>query len=174
MTERQHTLLSVEALVALMDEPHRTDCAAFMADHAKLFDTSKGSATKHQAWPGGYRDHVGEVMNVAVVTYMALTWIRPLPFSLSDALLGCFLHDLEKLWVHALAETDRTPVDKDALLAARFHLTDAHRNAVKYAHGEGRDYHPTDRVQGPLAAFVHHCDNTSARIWFDEPGHSRG
>ena len=163
---------TIEQLIELMEYPHRDDCAVFIQRNRKLFDTSKGSACKHQAWPGGYRDHITEVMNIAGVTHIALSSIRPLPFSLSDALLGCFLHDIEKLWKHALDPADRIEVDKQKILDNEFHLEDQHYNAVKYAHGEGDDYHATLRVQTPLAAFVHHCDNTSARIWPNEPSPS--
>lgn len=163
---------TIEAMLDLVDEPHRTDCLNFIATHRRLFDSSKGSAIKHQAWPGGYRDHITEVMNIALVTYRALSEIRPLPFSLSDALLGCFIHDIEKVWVHAIDEADRKAIDitaRNDILEEQFHLTPEHWNSVHYAHGEGKDYHPTKRVQGPLAAFVHHADNTSARVWFDFP-----
>jgi hypothetical protein len=161
---------TVEQLVGLISLPHQDDCVKFIQTNQRLFNTSKGSATKHQAWKGGYRDHITEVMNIALVTYLGLEKIRPLPFSLSDALLGCFLHDVEKLWKHAIDPADRDfEPDKDLLLKNQFHLESKHFNAVKYAHGEGDDYHPTKRIQTPLAAFVHHCDNTSARIWFDCP-----
>lgn len=161
----------IEALLdKYVDEPHCEDCLNFIAAFVDLFNTSRGTTVKHQPWPGGYRDHITEVMEIALVTYRALEKIRPLPFSLSDALLCCFLHDIEKVWKHALREGDKKDVDKDKILKEMFNLNDDHRNAIKYAHGEGEDYHPTDRIQGPLAAFVHHCDNTSARIWFDMPG----
>lgn len=161
---------SIEVLLnEAVDEPHRSDCLVFIEKHQRLFDSSKGSAVKHQPWPGGYRDHITEVMNIGFFTYRALELMRPLPFSLSDALLGCFLHDIEKVWKHTLDETDRAEVDKYAVLAEHFHLNEDHLNAIKYAHGEGDDYHPTERIQKPLAAFVHHCDNTSARIWYDKP-----
>lgn len=159
----------IENLLEFVEEAHRAHCLAFITEFNDLFDTSKGSAIKHQPWPGGYRDHVTEVMHIAMVTYHALEQIRPLPFSLSDALFCCFLHDIEKIWKHALDPRDKQDVDKDKILREEFHLNADHWNAVKYAHGEGDDYHPTKLIQHPLAAFVHHCDNTSARIWFDKP-----
>ena len=159
--------LSIEEMLKIVDEPHQSDSMRFIEKNRRLFDTSRGSAIKHQWWDGGYRDHITEVMNIAMVTYRSLSVIRPLPFSLSDALFGCFLHDIEKVWKHAVRPEDRKEIDKDQLLRDEFHLTDDHWNAVHYAHGEGEDYHPTKKVQGPLAAFVHHCDNTSARIWFN-------
>lgn len=160
---------SIEHMIEWIEEPHRSDCLEFIARRRVLFDTSRGSAVKHQPWFGGYRDHITEVMLVARVTYASLSGIRKLPFSLSDALLCCFLHDIEKLWKHTHDPAVRVDIDKTKLLAAEFKLNNEHRNAIKYAHGEGDDYHPTDRIQSPLAAFVHHCDNTSARIWFDQP-----
>jgi hypothetical protein len=160
---------SIEQLLRHLDSPHRQDCITFIDRNARLFNTSKGSALKHQAWKGGYRDHITEVMNIALQTFYALKKIRQLPFTLSDALLGCFLHDIEKVWKHTIDPADKIPIDKDQILKTEFHLEPHHFNAVKYAHGEGDHYHPTLRIQTPLAAFVHHCDNTSARIWFDEP-----
>lgn len=165
---------TIESMLRHLEDPHRAECQHFIDRNRRLFDSSKGSATKHQAWPGGYRDHIREVMRIGLVTYQALDAnIRPLPFSLSDALLCCFLHDIEKIWKHTLDPADKEVLDKDDELANSFTLNDEHRNAMKYAHGEGDDYHPTDRIQGPLAAFVHHCDNTSARIWFDKPDRGR-
>jgi hypothetical protein len=46
-------------------------------------------------------------------------------------------------------------------------LTDDQSNALRYVEGEGNDYSNAKRVMGPLAAFCHLCDVTSARIWFD-------
>ena len=167
-----YTAQSIEEMAKLMDSIHRDDCLSFIDHNRRLFDTSKGSSLKHQAWKGGYRDHITEVMNIAIITYHALEQLRPLPFSLSDALLGCFLHDVEKVWKHTIDPADQISdidVVKKQILKTEFHLDPRHFNAVKYAHGEGDDYHKTLRIQTPLAAFVHHCDNTSARIWFNEP-----
>jgi len=159
-----------EMLEEFVFEPYRSQCEDFIKKNKPLFNTSKGSAIKHQFWGGGYRDHITEVMNIAVVTYMALeAGIRALPFSLSDALVGCFLHDIEKIWKHTIMEEDRKHIHVMNFLEENFDLTDDHINAVEYAHGEGDDYHPTKLIQTPLAAFVHHCDNTSARIWPGEP-----
>ena len=152
-----------------MTQPHQGECFRFIETYKTLFNSSKGSEIKHQAWPGGYRDHITDVMRIAVVTYRAQLSIRELPFSLSDALVGCFLHDVEKLWKHALDPGHKRDIDKEDLLDGHFTMDDDLWNSIKYAHGEGDDYHPTDRIQCPLAAFVHHCDNTSARIWFDKP-----
>jgi len=170
--------LNLDELLVLIDEPNRGRCVDIYNDNKGLFDTGRGSATKHQAWEGGYLDHIVEIMNIAVVTYDALNRCRPLPFSLSDALLTLYLHDIEKPWVYAKDSSKRVKfVNEDERHAFNyilinqygFELTDEHKNAIRYVHGEGEDYDPHVRIQTPLAAFIHHCDNTSARIWYDYP-----
>src|SRR5205085_12353619 len=81
---------------------NRSACARIMADHRALFATVQGSTHNHQAWRGGYLDHVTEIMNIAVVLYDRLAALRPLPFSRSDILLVVFLHDIEKPWKYEL------------------------------------------------------------------------
>ena len=49
------------------------------------------------------------------------------------------------------------------------HLTEEQRNGMKYVEGELDDYTNKKRSMGPLAAFCHVCDVTSARLWFDYP-----
>jgi len=48
-------------------------------------------------------------------------------------------------------------------------LTAAQENALRYVEGESHEYSNRHRTMGPLAAFCHLCDVTSARIWFDHP-----
>ena len=48
-------------------------------------------------------------------------------------------------------------------------LTPEQQNGMQYVEGEFNDYTNRRRVMGPLAAFCHLCDVTSARIWFDCP-----
>lgn len=117
-------------------------------------------------------------MNIGIFMYEAFHLKRRLDFTLSDALLVLFLHDLEKPWKLSQSETamDEFLKHKEdkAFLEAKtaeygFELTENHWNALKYVHGEGKDFNPHTRVQKPLAAFVHLCDTASARIWFDYP-----
>ncbi len=172
----------VDYLVSRIDGENGDACRRLLSAHRRLFETVRGSTHNHQAWPGGYVDHVTEVMNVAVVLYPALAERRPLPFSLSDALLVLYLHDIEKPWKYEpdhdggfreIAELR----DKGAQKAFRetklaeygIVLTDDQRNALTYVEGESKDYSNKRRVMNPLAAFCHLCDVTSARIWFDCP-----
>ena len=98
MTTTTQRYLTIEELVAQIDGSNGAACARILADHRKLFETVQGSTNNHQAWPGGYLDHVLEIMNIAVLLHARMSELRPLPFSLSDLLLVVFLHDVEKPW----------------------------------------------------------------------------
>lgn len=173
---------SVEALVGQIDNPNGAACARILADHRELFATVQGSTHNHQAWRGGYLDHVAEVMNIAVVLFEQLSTKRPLPFSLSDLLLVVFLHDIEKPWKYELGadgQLHHKPEMQGKAAHQQFRLqmlakygivlTAAHENGLKYAEGELTDYTNKQRMMGPLAALAHMCDVASARLWFDFP-----
>jgi hypothetical protein len=176
---------SVEDLVGRIDDPNGAACARILADHRELFATVQGSTHNHQAWRGGYLDHISEVMNIAVVLYEQLSAKRPLPFSLSDILLVMFLHDVEKPWKYELG-TDGQLHHKADMQGKAAHqkfrmqmlakygimLTAEHENGLKYAEGELADYTNKQRMMGPLAALAHMCDVASARLWFDFPAAS--
>src|SRR5262249_51934398 len=92
--------LPLDELLQRADEPYRSAFQRLLAGEGERFRSARGSSHNHQAWPGGYLDHIREVMNAAVVLYDALGRLRPLPFSLSDALVVLFVHDLEKPWAY--------------------------------------------------------------------------
>lgn len=177
---------SLDELVDLIDELNRAGCRRLLEEHRMLFMRSQGSSHNHQNWPGGYHDHVVEVMNIAVVLYYMLSLLRPLPFSLSDALLVLFLHDLEKPWKYELdvngtlirrftfsSKKEEKAMAK-AFRAVKFEeyglaFTPAQTNALKYVEGEMDDYSSEHRVMNELAAFCHICDVYSARIGHSHP-----
>lgn len=173
---------TIEQMLKMIDEPNRTACQRILADNRKLFQTVQGSTNNHQNWPGGYVDHVQEIMNIAVVLYERLNSIRPLPFSLSDLLLVVYLHDVEKPWKYELREDGQ--LHHKAIMQnkedhQRFRMaklaeygvvfTPEQENGMKYAEGELSDYTNRRRVMGPLACVVHMCDVCSARLWFAHP-----
>jgi hypothetical protein len=177
--------LPIDNLVDLIDEPNRTAIKNILTDNRELFSKVQGSTHNHQAWPGGYIDHVTEVMNIAVVMFRELGALRPIPFTLSDILLVVFLHDIEKPWKYELgadghlqhkasmqskADHQRFRIEK--LTEYGVQLTPEHENGLKYAEGELTDYTNRERKMGPLAAMAHLCDVTSARLWFDYPAAS--
>lgn len=173
---------SIDELVAKIDNPNGAACARILADNRALFSAVQGSTHNHQAWRGGYLDHVTDAMNVAVVLYDQLSALRPLPFSLSDVLLVVYLHDLEKPWKFELGPDGQLRhkaelSTKESHQAFRMQklaeygveLSPEHVNGIRYAEGEIGDYTNKRRVMGPLAALAHMCDVSSARLWFDYP-----
>lgn len=165
----------LNTLIDRIDEPNRAACRKLHEDHRERFDAAPGSLTKHQAWPGGYVGHLEETMNFGRDLFALMNAMRPLDFSLSDVLLVLFLHDLEKPFRYVETSTafhsddEKEDFIEKMIEQYSFVLNDAHRNALRYVHGEGDDFSRTERVQKPLAAFVHICDVASARIWFDFP-----
>ena len=92
--------LLLDELLERVDEPYRSAFPRLLASNAKAFRIARGSTRNHQSWPGGYIDHIQEVMNLGIRLYDCLGQLRPLPFSVSDALTVLFVHDLEKPWAY--------------------------------------------------------------------------
>lgn len=159
-------------------------CARFVYDLQDAFTAAPGSGHNHQAWPGGYADHLDEVFGIAAFFYRAcIDTTRQLAFSLDDVLLVLFLHDLEKPFKRVDKEVlDGIPqqylellTDPHALqerVAADYDLalSDEQRTALRYIHGiPDEEYSKDDRVTNQLGAFCHICDYWSARGWHDQP-----
>jgi hypothetical protein len=169
-------------LLAIIDEPNKDPAWKLYQDHAAIFMTAYGSVHNHQSWPGGYADHITEVMNIAVKLYSMMNNLRPLTFTLSDALLVLYLHDIEKPWKYVnksegglvYAPGMETKTQHHDFRVAKlqeygFILTPDQLNGLIYVEGESSNYNNQGRVSNPLAAFCHMCDVASARIWFDHP-----
>ncbi|MDE1970532.1 MAG: hypothetical protein KGI50_03065 [Patescibacteria group bacterium] len=175
--------IPVDTLLHLIDEPYQSACRTILQEHRVLFQTVQGSTHNHQAWPGGYYDHVQEVMNFAPHLYaIASRWFDTLPFSLSDALLILFLHDIEKPWKYEWGpdghlqeiEALRSKDAQHEFRARKLHeygivLTAPQANAMRYVEGELAEYSNKRRVMNELAAFCHCCDTISARIGYNLP-----
>ncbi|HYG81854.1 MAG TPA: hypothetical protein VD861_15760 [Pyrinomonadaceae bacterium] len=171
--------LTLDQLLLRVDEPYRSACRRLLGDHGELFRAARGSSHNHQAWAGGYADHVREAMNIAAVLYDALSPLRPVPFSLSDALVVMFVHDLEKPWAYEPGPEGwrrREGLKENAhafrlakLAEAGVTLPAELELAVRFVEGEGSHYSGRARVMSPLAAFCHMCDVASARLWHDYP-----
>ncbi len=175
--------LPIEQLIDLIDEPNRTVCIDILTDNRALFEQARGSTYNHQTWNGGYIDHVTDGMNYLRHLYaFDKGFGRPLPFSMSDALLVFFLHDLEKPWriqvdLHGNASNRKgleTKIDfkrfRDKKLADYgLVLNPVQLNGFTYIEGEISDYSDKRRVMNELAAFCHKVDNWCARGWYDYP-----
>lgn len=179
--------LPIEGCIAFIDQPFRGMCEKILADNRALFEKTRGSTHNHQTWDGGYIDHITDGMNYTRHLFaFDEAFGRPLPFSLSDALLIFFLHDLEKPWRIQVSESgeafNKPGLDtKEAFKAfreqkLREYLPNADQlftpylmNALTYVEGELKDYSSKHRVMNELAAFCHKVDVWSARGWYDYP-----
>ncbi len=175
--------LSLAAVLEYIDEPARAACQQILVDNRKLFEMTRGSTHNHQTWDGGYIDHITDGLNYARHLYALDAGLgRPMPFSLSDALLVFYLHDLEKPWrleVLPSGEVRNRPgLDTKAAFKAfreaklaeyGLALTPAQLNGLTYVEGEMQDYQSTRRVMNELAAFCHKVDVWSARQAYDYP-----
>jgi hypothetical protein len=171
----------MSALVQLVDEPYRSGFQRILTEHGERLRSARGSSRNHQAWKGGYLDHVQEVMNIAVVLHDTLGGLRPLDFSLSDALAVLFVHDMEKPWAYEevdgvcrrregfasknSAHAFRLDRCSEAGITLPAHL----ERAVAFTEGEAFHYSNMTRGMSPLAAFCNMCDVASARLWHDHP-----
>jgi hypothetical protein len=107
--------LKINELLALI--PNSELLQRLIIDNSERMMSAPGSSKNHQAWVGGYIDHVIETMNIACQMFWTFEGLgRPLPFVLSDALVVMFLHDLEKPWKHFL------PLDKNMCLCGHWHV----------------------------------------------------
>lgn len=169
-------------LIHLIDEPARFVCLKIWQDHQELFEKTRGSTHNHQIWDGGYIDHITDGLNYARCLYqLDASFGRPMPFSISDALLIFYLHDLEKPWRFLVTEdgtSNKPGLDtKQAFKEFREQklaeyglvLTDYQLNGLTYVEGELADYSSTRRVMNELAAFCHKVDVWSARQCYDYP-----
>lgn len=160
-----HNFKTVEALVNIMDFSDALPCLSFMKDYRGLIETAWGSRSAHQAWRGGYLMHIGSVMMFARRIFPYVD--HPVPFTLNDALLVLFWHDIEKVFMPEAKFSDK--MERRKFRQAMFRkykirMTPEIRNGLDYVEGENDDYIPGGRVMGPLAAFCHMCDTYSARV----------
>jgi hypothetical protein len=164
-------MYEVDFYISIEDFYYKVPEAAKLK-HVMKYAADKGAAGSghnHQAWPGGYADHVTEVLNIAIWLYV--TSPRKLPFKLEDALLVLFLHDIEKPFKidgHVWTTKEARRAFRELVIQMNeVRLTDEQKNALEYVEGE-HDYSGTERKMGPMAAFCHICDVFSARVWHDK------
>lgn len=161
--------------------PNKQACLKILDDNLELFRNAPGSRANHQAWPGGYLDHVEACMKYAANMFdMWSTELKDLPenerFTVRDAYLILFLHDLEKPWLYAHKGTGVATKDDRKVFRAKkiaeygIVLTPEHIHALRYVEGmRDSDYDPNSRVMSPLATFCHICDLVSSRMFWDFP-----
>lgn len=187
----------LDAMLEMVDEPNRTICKRAVADNRTLFRQAAGSSYNHQAWAGGYWDHITEAMNIWLLLFASfestgrLGQLEPEErFTRSDGLIVLFWHDIEKPWGFVLRDgkpvvgehgrLERVPAMPDKAAKRAFAeakireygvvLNPSLRNALDYVEGiRDSDYSPFDRRMRPLAALCHASDMLSARAFYGFP-----
>ena len=168
MVAHKPEVTNIISYLLKIDDNNSFRCIKLLNFFLDKYPDAPGSSGNHQAYPGGYYIHVNDILEYAIMLYKSLSKKDHLTFSLSDALLVLFLHDIEKPIKYSGQDNPET----DAQIRSRlinefgFELTNEHLLALKYIHGEGQDYRKDKRVMTPLCAFCHCCDVISARIFF--------
>jgi len=179
----QPPYFDIDTLLGMIDGDNGEACRRIYDDFKDEFNTAPGSSHNHQAWPGGYVDHVTDAMNVGLSVYNLYNERRPLPFSASDVLLIVYLHDLEKPFKYTYSEgrvsekreefPDKASGEsfkRDLIKRYGIQLTPMQDNALEFVEGiRDHKYQRGKRVMGELAVVCHIADLTSARLWYNHP-----
>jgi len=151
-----------------IDDNNKFRCIDLLTFFIENYPEAPGSSHNHQAYEGGYYNHVNDILDYAASLYKSLSKRKKLNFDLSDALLVLFLHDIEKPVKYCDTTNENDSQIRERLIEEfGFTLSEEHIMALKYIHGEGEDYRKDKRVMSPLSAFCHCCDVISARIFFE-------
>ena len=152
---------TIEEYLRLVSEPRQTKILGLHEECLAAIDSAKGSSQNHQAWRGGYRDHLTQCLIVAEWAYKCVAaYHGPPPFRFESAVVAIYFHDWEKLWKYAdpphPQPPDKMEFVRQVLPARGIVLTDEELNAVEYAHGEpDHEYRKDRKAMGRLAALVH-------------------
>src|ERR1039458_8025316 len=123
-------------------------CRRFIQENEASFLAAPGSSYNHQFERGGIADHLDEIFAIAGVLYRSFSDMRSLPFTLEDALLVLFLHDVEKCFKRLEPETPRNLIyermasepaklQEEVARDYQLRITPSQQNALTYVHGEG-------------------------------------
>lgn len=173
-----------------MNDARKDALLHFYDDYQDVIHFAAGSSHNHQAWEGGYADHIAEVLRISELYYDTMNAVRPLPYTKEAALMSLFFHDIEKPFRYGPKDSPecnkwRKRAEKagggyevwedlkwDILAEIErkygLMLTKDEREGIEYAHGEGSAHEKFRRAASPLASHVHICDTVSARIWYNE------
>jgi hypothetical protein len=188
MTSLKPEFTNIISHLLKIEDDNSFKCINMLDYFINKYPDAPGSSANHQAYDGGYYKHISDILDYAGKMYKYLSKRKKLDFSLSDAILVLFLHDIEKPVKYCPVLVKTGVIDENGMieeeiyeyetdsdddirqsLISKFNikLTDAHKLALKYIHGEGDDYRKDKRVMSPLSAFCHCCDVISARIFFE-------
>jgi hypothetical protein len=182
MVQEKPPYYSFDQIINKLDPHNKKAFRSFVRENQKLIETAQGSLSKHQAWKGGYIDHLTECANIFMLLCSALESTgRQLCTALSCGLLVILLHDTEKLWAYKKgsdgkleyaeelkSKPARADLRNEIIMHYGFTLTPQMENAMLYIEGENEAYSKR-KVMGELAALCHVADVLSARYWPNYP-----
>ena len=181
---------TLDYLLENLRDPRRSQILAFHHHpfiRNKISYVSRGAETKHQAWVGGYADHLRDIAFYLEVMYKALAGFDlPFIFDLESSIICGYFHDFDKIvrdTKKGLKEGIFTAEEVDEHVAALLvgnkntwfsemlpkyfgiAFSETELNALKFAHGELEAEQASDiALMTQLAAFTHIGDNNSARF----------
>ena len=176
----KNQFLNLHQIIQLVNQPTRDAIIDAYIQNAELIAQTPGARIKHQAWDGGYLDHVVYSINygIALHNFHKELGFRP-GHNEGDIAVVMLLHDFGKVvryrkcgdgWGY-VENPDQAEHDFfDSILESHdFQLTDNQKNALEFVHGEGSKYTPKGRLMLPLATVCHQADVWNARFSPDNP-----
>ena len=124
-------------LLETLEDPRQHALLKIYRDLGDLFHHGAGG-NNHQNWPGGYADHVAEIIRINRILYPAMNAVRPLPFTMGQADVVLFFHDIEKPFKYGPPDDPRVMRFEDGVGAMLDSLRERHheKTAVVTSHDE--------------------------------------
>lgn len=170
----ENGFLDLHDIVKLVNMPNRDAIIDAYVENAARIAQTPGSKKKHQAWDGGYLDHVVYATNYGIALHNVHRMLGFEPdHDEGDIALMLLLHDFGKIARYKKADNGWDYVDDPdraeheffdkAIERYGFALTEIQENALEFVHGEGSKYTPQGRLMLPLATVCHTADVWNAR-----------
>jgi len=172
--------LDLHQIVQKVEMPNRDAIIEVYVQNAERIAQTPGARKKHQAWEGGYLDHVVYATNYGIRLHNLNKELGFKPdHNEGDISLVMLLHDFGKIARYKRGKNGWDYVEKPdqaehdffnlAIDSNGFQLTNIQRNALEFVHGEGSKYTPQGRLMVPLATVCHQADVWNARYCPDNP-----
>jgi len=138
-----------------------------------------GTIYDDNSYESDYYKHMSDILDYASKMFKHLLLKVKLEFSLSDAILVLFLHDIVTTIKYTPVLTKTGVIDENGMIEEEIYeyetasydeiieilinkfnikLTEEHKLVLKHIHGEGEDYRKNKKILSPLSAFCHSCE----------------
>ena len=176
----ENRFLDLHQIVQLVEMPNKNAIIDAYVQNADRIAITPGARKKHQAWKGGYLDHVVYATNFGIRLHNLNLKLGFQPdHNEGDIALVMLLHDFGKIarykkvengwdYVENPDQAEHDFFDK-TIKSHNFQLTNIQKNALEFIHGEGSKYTPKGRLMLPLATLCHQADVWNARYCPDNP-----